>query len=173
MVTTECIKVYDSLSPAYHRAFEAFLAHTDQKVTARNWLRGMVDSLPSRRIFIDAGAGNGKVTAWFLPDFQRTIAIELNPTLCDDLRRICPTAEVIPQTIPEAQITVAADLVLCSHVLYYINEAEWMAHLESLASWLSPKGVLAVVVQNHDSDCMRMLGQFFNYRFFRETRQPV
>ena len=165
MNTTERVSAYDSQSPAYHRAFEVFLAHTNQKAKARDWLRGLVQGLPSRQVFVDAGAGNGKVTAWFLADFQRTIAIEPNPSLCDELRRTCPTAEVLPQKIREAQLSVLADLVLCSHVLYYIDAADRMIHLEKLVSWLAPEGVLVVVIQNHDTDCMRMLRHFFGHRF--------
>lgn len=165
MNTTERVSTYDSQSPAYHRAFEVFLAHTDQKVKARDWLKGLVHGLPSRQVFIDAGAGNGKVTAWFLEDFQRTIAIEPNPSLCDELRRTCPTAEVLPQKILDAQLSILADLVLCSHVFYYIDAADWMTHLEKLVSWLAPEGVLVVAVQNHDTACMRMLEHFCGYRF--------
>lgn len=165
MNTTERVSTYDSQSPAYHRAFEVFLAHTDQKTKARDWLKGLVHGLPARQMFVDAGAGNGKVTTWLLADFQRTIAIEPNPSLCDELRRTCPTAEVLPQKILEARLSVLADFVLCSHVLYYIDAADWMTHLEKLVSWLAPEGVLVVVVQNRDTDCMQMLGHFFGHRF--------
>lgn len=165
MKTTERVNTYNSQSPAYHRAFEVFLTHTDQKTKARNWLKSLVHGLPSRQVFVDAGAGNGTVTAWFLADFQRTVAIEPNPSLCDELRRACPTAEVLLQRILEAKLSISADLVLCSHVLYYIDAADWMKHLEKLVSWLSPEGALVVVVQNHDTDCMRMLAHYFGYRF--------
>lgn len=50
-------------------------------------------------------------------------------------------------------------------MLYYIDAAEWMNILETLATWVAPNGVLIVVVQNHSTDCMRMLGHFFGYRF--------
>jgi hypothetical protein len=58
-----------------------------------------------------------------------------------------------------------ADLVLCSHILYYIDAAEWMPNLEKLASWLAPGGALVAVVQNHNTDCMRMLSHFLGCRF--------
>lgn len=165
MTTTECISTYDSQSPAYHRAFEVFLAHTDQKAKARDWLKGLVHGLPSRQVFVDAGAGNGKVTSWFLADFQQTIAIEPNPSLCDELRQTCPTATVVPQKILETQLPALADLVLCSHVLYYIEPADWMTYLEKLVSWVAPEGMLVVAIQNHDTDCMRMLRHFLGRRF--------
>jgi SAM-dependent methyltransferase len=159
------VNVYDSQSAAYHRAFQVFLDHTDQKAKAREWLDHLVQGLPARDLFIDAGAGNGKVTVWYSDQFQRTVAIEPNPHLCAELRRTCPTAEVLPTTILAAQPPGPADLVLCSHVLYYIPEAERLLHLERLASWLAPGGVLVIVVQNDRTDCMRMLDQLLGLHF--------
>jgi hypothetical protein len=159
------VNVYDSRSAAYQRAFQVFLDHTDQKARARDWLDLLVRSLPARDLFVDAGAGNGKVTAWFTDQFQRTVAIEPNPHLCEELRRTCPTAEVLPETILAAQPPTSANLVLCSHVFAYLPRAEWMLHLESLASWLGSGGVLVVALQNHQTDCTRMLDRFLGLRF--------
>jgi SAM-dependent methyltransferase len=159
------VHVYDSQSVAYHDAFQTFLDHTDQKVNARHWLDGLVQSLPARRVFIDAGAGNGQVTAWFLDQFERTIAIEPSPSLSADLRRTCPKAEVLPVRILDAQPAAQGDLVLCSHVLYYIDQSQWRAHAARMASWLAPGGALVIVLQNHETDCMRMLKTFLGHRF--------
>jgi trans-aconitate methyltransferase len=159
------VRVYDSQSEAYHQAFQIFLDHTDQKANARRWLDRLVQTLPARRVFVDAGAGNGQVTAWFLDQFERTIAIEPSPSLSADLRRTCPGADVLQARILEAQPAAGADLVLCSHVLYYIDRSEWGAHAARMASWLSPTGVLAVVLQNHETDCMKMLETFLGQRF--------
>ena len=79
------IAVYNSQSREYHDAFQIFLDHTDQKLKAQTVLSDLVDRLPSRHIFIDAGAGNGKVTSWFTERFVRTIAIEPNASLRHDL----------------------------------------------------------------------------------------
>jgi SAM-dependent methyltransferase len=178
MADSKCIDVYDFRSAAYRHAFQVFLDHTDQKAKTREWLDRLVQALPSRQVFIDAGAGNGKVTAWFADKFRQTIAIEPNPHLCDELRRTCLAAEVVTETILEAQPSALGDLVLCSHVLYYIPRADWMLYLERLASWLSPDGVLVVMLQNHRTDCMRMLDHFLGAHFnlsdladqFRTTR---
>jgi len=165
MNPTTHVNVYDSRSAAYQRAFQVFLDHTDQKAKARNWLDQCVQRLPSRGLFVDAGAGNGKVTAWFSHAFRRTVAIEPNPHLCAELRGTCPAAEVLPTTILASAPPAAADLVLCSHVLYYIPEADRLLHLERLASWLGVGGVLVVIVQNRRTDCMRMLDHFLGQRF--------
>src|SRR5437667_499675 len=73
MARAETIAVYDSQSREYHQAFQVFLDHTDQKLKAQQWLSNLIDRMPSRRVFIDVGAGNGKVTAWFTERFGRTI----------------------------------------------------------------------------------------------------
>jgi SAM-dependent methyltransferase len=165
MARAETIAVYDSQSREYHQAFQVFLDHTDQKLKAQQWLSELIDRLSSRRIFIDAGAGNGKVTAWFIERFGRTIAIEPNASLRHDLERACPTAELIPEHILNTEIGTTGDLILCSHVFYYIDASEWPRTLARLASWLAPGGVLLVVVQNHNTDCMKMLDHFRGRRF--------
>ena len=165
MAKTRWVRVYDSLGPAYHRAYQVFLTHTDQKVAARGWLNDQVRTLPARRVFIDAGAGNGEITGWYLNWFERTIAIEPNASLRDDLRKTCGPIEVLPQMLIEAQPQAEGDLVLCSHVLYYIDTTEWMDHLRRMVSWLSPVGVLFVMLQNHETDYMRMLNALTGRQF--------
>jgi SAM-dependent methyltransferase len=165
------IRVYDSQTKAYHDAFQVFLDHTDQKVNARAWLDRLVESIPSRRLFIDAGAGTGQTTAWLGTQFEQTMAIEPNPSLREDLRRSCPNAEIVPDTILNARLANPrlvdgiGDFVLCSHVLYYIEKSEWQLCLRHMASWLSPGGTLVVVVQNHETDCMQMLHAFLGKSF--------
>lgn len=165
MLQTETIAVFDSQGDAYRESFQTFLAHTDQKEQARRWLSRLVESLPARRVFIDAGAGNGKMTAWFADRFQRTIAIEPNPHLRRELVETCPAAEPLSEGILAARPAAAADFVLCSHVFYYIDRGAWLETLGVLASWLAPQGALVVALQNHDSDCMRMIDHFFGRRF--------
>jgi trans-aconitate methyltransferase len=152
---------YDSQSEAYRAAFAVFLAHTDQKTTAFAWLDRLVRALPARNTFIDVGAGNGALTARFLPAFGRTIAIEPSPSLGEELRRACPRAEVLPHFILDAHPEAEADFVLCSHVFYYVPAGQELDHLRRLVSWLAPGGVAVVALQNPRSDGMRMTTHFY------------
>jgi SAM-dependent methyltransferase len=165
MSGAERVAVYDSQGSAYEQAFQVFLDHTDQKAKMREWLEDQVQALPSHELFVDAGAGTGTATAWFLDRFERTIAIEPNPFLRAELCEACPTAEVLPDVILEADVPSRGSLVLCSHVFYYVERDAWGSHLEKLASWLAPDGVLFVVLQNPGTDCMRMLRHFHRQRF--------
>jgi len=159
------IAVYDSRGSDYEQAFAVFLANTDQKDRAREWLEQTVARLPNRRTLIDAGAGTGKVTAWLTPHFSQTVAIEPNPHLREELQQNCPDATILPEPILEARPGVQADFVLTSHVFYYIPDEEWLPTLDRLVSFLAPGGQLAIVVQNEGTDCMRMLDHFLGQRF--------
>ncbi len=165
MSDPERVRVYDSQGQDYSRAFAVFLAHTDQKARATAWLEHEVDRLEHRDVFLDAGAGNGKLTGWLQARFGRTIAIEPNPTLVNELRKACPTVEVLPRPILEAEPGARADFVLCSHVFYYLDRLLWADHLRRLAGWLRPGGVLAVALQNPNTDCMGLLRHFTGKQF--------
>ncbi|ASO22129.1 hypothetical protein AHOG_22580 [Actinoalloteichus hoggarensis] len=155
----------DPNDPAYERAFAAFLAHTDQKRRMWAHLESIVADLPRRDVLIDAGAGEGGTTAWLSGSFRRTIAIEPNAVLRDRLQTVCPTATVLPSRILETTPDTPGDLVLNSHVLYYIPRPEWPAVLARLASWISRRGELIVVLQNPDSGAMGMVRRLTGHRF--------
>src|SRR5690348_2692136 len=148
MTLSDHIQVFDSQSEGYKHAFQVFLDHTDQKRNAKRWLHRIVETLPSRAVLIDAGAGNGEITRALTAAFDRTIAIEPNAYLLQQLQQAVPGAELIGDPILKAQPAAPGDLVLCSHVLYYIPPEEWLAHLEHLVSWMSPSGVTVVILQN-------------------------
>lgn len=155
------VNVYNYESDAFHEAFAFFLENTDEKVKTRQWLKHIVQGLPARRTFVDAGAGDGGTTSWIAESFEKTIAIEPNPSLRTALARNCPSAEVWASTIIDAPVQPAwADFVLCGHVFYYIEDSEWDAHLELLTSWLRPNGLLVLAMQHHMSDCMQLHSSF-------------
>jgi hypothetical protein len=165
MTDLERIRVFDSQGEAYKQAFQIFLDHTDQKRNAKRWLQRVVDELPQRHVFIDAGAGNGEVTRALAGAFDHTIAIEPNAYLLSQLQQAVPRADAIGQPILHAEPARRADFVLCSHTLYYIPSDEWLAHLERLVSWMAPTGVTIVVLQHRESGCMNMVHHFFGHRF--------
>ena len=165
MTAEECVRIFDKQGEAYKEAFQIFLDHTDQKRNARRWLQQVVDTLPTKRVFIDAGAGNGEVTKAFAGAFARTIAIEPNLYLLKQLQQALPSVEAIALPILTAQPPAQADLVLCSHTFYYIPQDQWLEHLRRLVSWMSPTGVTIVVLLNRETGGMNMLHYFSGHRF--------
>jgi trans-aconitate methyltransferase len=159
------VNVFASNTPEYHTAFSTFLRHTDQKDKAIHWLTRQVDALDRRALMIDAGAATGKLTAWFIERFTSVVAIEPNPSLQAALRASCPTASVHTTGITDCSFPDTADFVLCSHVFYHIPKPAWSANVTRLMSWLAPKGVLAIALQNPNSDCSQMTAHFLGARF--------
>ena len=178
MSDSDVVRVYDSQSEAYREAFKVFLEYTDQKVNAREWLRRFIQTLPHRQVLIDAGAGTGQLTSWIAPDFERTIAIEPSEYLREEFRQNLPDCQLLSGFITEVTPPGKADLVVCSHVFYYIDRAEWMRNVETLVSWLKPGGVALIILQNSQTDYNQMIDHFLGKRFdltplakeFQQTR---
>ncbi|MGA5098869.1 class I SAM-dependent methyltransferase [Streptomyces lavendulocolor] len=150
----------DPSHPRYGEIFRTYLAHTDEKKQQQRLLHHIVDALPQREIFVDVGAGTGLFTAGLAEKFDRTVAVEPDPELRRELRTACPDAEVLPVPIAAAEPSGPADLVLCSHVLYYVPEAEWPGHVARMLSWLRPGGELVLVLQHPENACMAMVRHF-------------
>lgn len=163
-MNTSHVTQFDSWTAAYTKAFHTFLAHTDQKEKAMEWLEREVEALEHKRIAIDVGAGTGKLTTWLAERCACVIGVEPNPTLAAEFRIACPNAILIPETILAAKPQVAADFILCSHVFYYIPRTEWEASIRQLISWLAPGGLLAITIQNPNTDCMCMVHHFIGGR---------
>ncbi len=159
--TDELLEPYAHDQPEYASAFETFVTHTDQKIKAIEWLTGFVRGLRSRSLFLDAGAGEGSITAAVGKFFDRTIAIEPNRALRTELARRCPQAEVVEAPIAAASIAGPADFVLCSHVFYHIPQTRWTDTMEQLTSWLGAGGAAVVLLGNRDADAIALPREFF------------
>jgi len=157
----EPLEPYAHDQPEYAHAFGTFLRHTDQKNKTIGWLTDFVNGLRSHGLFVDAGAGEGSTTATLAKLFDRTIAIEPNSALRAELARRCPEAEIVEAPIGEARIASSADFVLCSHVLYYIQQSDWTDTLERLTSWLGAYGAAVVLLGNSNADVIALPREFF------------
>ncbi|KUL34376.1 hypothetical protein ADL22_30475 [Streptomyces sp. NRRL F-4489] len=149
----------------YREVFGRFLAGTDEKAVTHTYLRGIVERLPARRVFLDVGAAEGTTTRQIAPYFGRTICIEPSGPMRRVLARVCPQAELVAEPVLAARPAARADLALLSHVLYYVPRAQWLATVSRVMGWLAPGGVLLVILQNPDDACMRMVHHFTGRRF--------
>ena len=108
--------------------------------------------LRRRASFLDAGAGDGTLTARIAPFFGRCVALEPDATRKQALLGLPCRARVEACTIEDYEPPAgeAYDLVHSSHVLYYVPRDRWAAACLRMASWLAPGGVLAIVLQSRD-----------------------
>ncbi|MEV6973721.1 methyltransferase domain-containing protein [Kitasatospora sp. NPDC093806] len=154
------VRVLDVSGPDYRRAFELFLAGTDEKPLTHARLSEVVAGLAHRRVLLDVGAGEGRTTAFLGRSFDRTVAVEPSAAMREKLAAVCPGAVVLPEPIELAQPPEPADLVHLSHVLYYVPAAAWLPTVRRVLGWAAPGGTLLVVLQNPESPCMRMARHF-------------
>ncbi|MFB7469587.1 class I SAM-dependent methyltransferase [Kitasatospora sp. NPDC056184] len=159
------VRVLDVSGPDYRRAFELFLAGTDEKPLTHARLGEVVAGLGRRRMLLDVGAGEGRTTAYLARHFERTVAVEPSAAMREKLRLACPGALVLPEPVEAAEPPGPADLVHLSHVLYYVPPQEWLRTVRRVRGWVAPGGTLLVVLQNPESPCMRMAAHFTGVRY--------
>ncbi|MFB6889073.1 class I SAM-dependent methyltransferase [Kitasatospora sp. NPDC056327] len=159
------VRVLDVTGADYRRAFELFLAGTDEKPLTHARLSEVVAGLGRRRVLLDVGAGEGRTTAHLAQYFERTVAVEPSAAMREKLRQACPEALVLPEPIAAARPPGPADLVHLSHVLYYVPPQDWPATVRRVLDWVAPGGTLLVVLQNPESPCMRMAAHFTGVRY--------
>ena len=161
----EHILVLDPQSTSYVEYFDFMVSRGTEKKNAIEKLAQLVQQLPARRLFVDAGAGLGTIVSVLKDEFSHAIAVEPAPFMADQIRAKCPELEIRRTTILEAGIpAAAADLVVCAHVFYYIDHNEWPLHLEKLVSWLAPQGVLVIFLAHPDTQCMKIYEDFHHLR---------
>src|SRR5262245_33290586 len=159
----ETIRTFAPDSPGYEEVFRLFVAHTDQKIRAQEWVDAFISKMPSRQIYVDVGAGEGSLTSKLMCKFNRPVAIEPNPQFCAKLNTISGI-EVIEDSLENIAHLSNADLVLCSHVVYWWDESQWLLLARKMVSWLSGTGTLLIAAQNRDTDCQDMVAHFFGIR---------
>jgi 2-polyprenyl-3-methyl-5-hydroxy-6-metoxy-1,4-benzoquinol methylase len=162
----EKIRQFSSLDEYYDKAFSTFIKSTDQKQKAKAWLTHYLNGLDSKQTVIDAGAGNGVLTTILAKHFETVLAVEPNENLLPELATAGEHVQILDQSIMEAVLNESsADLVLCSHVLYYIPQVEWDTILERLLHWTRPGGRIIIILQAEDTDCMKFFQKMRNKEF--------
>lgn len=162
----EKIRVFSSQDEYYDHAFATFIKSTDQKENAKAWIKEFLGGIEPKDTVIDAGAGNGALTKILARNFETVEAVEPNEALLAELATTGDNVVVHDQSISEATLAEStADLVLCSHVLYYIPQSQWEGILQRLLFWAKPGGRIVVVLQAEDTDCMKFFKKLRNEEF--------
>ncbi|MDD5217952.1 MAG: class I SAM-dependent methyltransferase [Candidatus Omnitrophica bacterium] len=145
----------------YRQQFETFVRSTDQKQRQIQEIKGIMKGLVRRRNLLDVGAGSGEITEAIAGYFEKATVLEPNPEQAEALSARLPGVRVIQETIERAKLDgEEADLILCSHVLYYVPETKWMPVIEKMISCLSPAGKLILVLQSPEGGVPLFIKQF-------------
>lgn len=144
----------------YSRQFALFVNSTDEKKQQIETILGILRRLKRKEDFLDVGAGSGEITAAVSEWFGRTTVIEPSADQVRRLSRRFPGFRIFPDTVDGADLgDEKFDLVLCSHVLYYIPEARWGSVVDGLFFRLREEGKMVVALQSSEGDT----ADFFSY----------
>jgi SAM-dependent methyltransferase len=128
----------------------------------------VIQTLPRRERFLDIGAGGGHLTIPIAQQFGLTDVVEPNPCQADLIHRRCPDFQVYNNSWMDVDLdNERFDLILCSHVLYYIPDVTWLQTIAKMYRHLSPGGCLVIVLQSPLGE----VADFFN--FFTRYDVPV
>jgi SAM-dependent methyltransferase len=167
-------------TPRYVQALQLFLSHTNEYEVFRPWYLQFLQSLTSKRYFLEIGVGDGSsLTQDTDQHFQLGIAIEKNvsllPTICEN----CPNTRVIGKPIEDVDDqeirTLLAksdysfsnkeegepifDLIQLVHLLYYFEPEDRKNLFRRLAKQVRPGGVIFAALQDETSDYFSLYHQ--------------
>jgi SAM-dependent methyltransferase len=123
---------------SFGAAAAAYAAHRPDYAQAA--VRWALEPAPGPRV-LDLGAGTGKLTATLVALGADVIAVEPDPAMLTELRRVLPAVRALPgsaEAIPLPDASV--DAVLAGHALHWFDMA--LAGPE-IARVLAPGGILA------------------------------
>jgi SAM-dependent methyltransferase len=145
----------------YRKMFALFVSSTDQKRRQIEQIRAILKTLKTKKDFLDVGAGSGEITCVISEEFTRTSVVEPNTEQVTYLSERYPDFRIFPDDIRELNLgDEQFDFILCSHVLYYIPEAEWMPVAESLTRHLRPGGRFLIVLQSPSGGVSELFRKF-------------
>lgn len=124
----------------------------------------VIATLPKREAFLDVGAGGGHLTIPVSEEFRTTTVVEPDPCQSAMFRIRCPHFAVYNEDWSRASLEDRQfDLILCSHVLYYIPEGAWMETIGKMYRNLAPGGSLIIVMQSPYGEVARFFNTFVPY----------
>ena len=124
----------------------------------------VIAGLPDRQRFLDIGAGGGHLTIPVAQQFEQTTIIEPNQKQAEIFCRRYPAFCVHTASWTDVDLgDERFDLILCSHVLYYIPEGAWLAMIEKMYRHLSPGGCIVIVLQSPLGEVAQFFSSLTSY----------
>lgn len=142
----------------YRKLFAMYCQHTNEYQKIAIYLEHLMKSRNLRRnAFLDVGAGSGTLTFSIGRYFGHVVAIEPNPLFCHDLKTKATTygkqIHLVRGFWPSLDLGEECyDLVLCTHVFYYIDVNLWGKSIRQMLSYLNPGGSLVVILASCKSE---------------------
>jgi hypothetical protein len=115
--------------------------------------RIVLPALPQKNNLLDIGPGDGKLTSWIGNNFKTVTLLDPNKEIIDSLNmksRLLKkyiSIKKIERSILEAAIPDNHyNLILLSHILYYIPRSQWQATINKAYQATKIRGLTAIVL---------------------------
>ncbi len=148
----------------YQRQLDLFARCSTEKRIELVKIGEIIAGLSHRRCFLDIGAGGGDLTIPVSQSFNETTVVEPNKKQAAFFSRRCPHFLIHNDSWEKADLgSKRFDFILCSHVLYYIEEGHWLTTIDKMYEHLEEKGRLVIVLQSPIGQVADFFNQFTSY----------
>ncbi|OGW54908.1 MAG: hypothetical protein A2Y81_10835 [Nitrospirae bacterium RBG_13_43_8] len=148
----------------YQRQLNLFSRSSTEKGIELVKIGEIISGLAKRKYFLDIGAGGGDLTIPVSQSFDETTIVEPNVKQADFLKKRCPRFNIYNDSWENVDLTpMRFDFILCSHVLYYIKEDQWLSTIKKMYAHLEEGGCIAVVLQSPIGEVADFFNQFTHY----------
>lgn len=160
--------VFDNESD-YLETLELFLESTlETRHRGIFFLRKVLPQLIHKNTLLDIGPGNGQLIKWVGNSFQEVTALDINRRA---LKLLNSQKKILRKHIKLTKINASLldvellpnkyDLVLLSHILYYLSRIHWMEAVKKAYNSVRSGGILAIVLNGDNLDKLH-LTKYFN-----------
>lgn len=142
--------------------FEELIRYSDEYPNVRKIILPIIRWVKSRKRFLDCGSGNPiTLTNHISKFFDKTYVVEPKKSYRKLYRNrgyILLGSKVEDINVQESHF----DLILCSHLFYYIPKEKWLGVIRSLYKSLNFGGVLILILHSENSDTFRHMNRMMN-----------
>jgi len=155
--------------PRYGILFDLFRRSSNETDVIVNKLISEIEQIRnSSKALLDIGSSDGLLAQKLYPYFERIVGIERNGDNIYALNSLgidsyCCLWEDFDS--PEK-----FDAVLASHMIYYINDEDYVKECKRMQEYLKPEGKGFLIVNAHQNDYANLMDTF--YPIFHEGKKP-
>ena len=150
------------MADKYLDRIEKFIySSTDEKKIVSDLIRNIIKNKPIENA-LDIGAGPGLITKPLYEASKNLTLIEMDPGYTDTLRKKFPKANLRVGSFLDFNFRNEFDVILCSHVLYYVLEDQWLEIFKKFISWMRKGGQVLCVINTDKGDWWKIVNEFKN-----------
>ncbi|MBI5929040.1 MAG: class I SAM-dependent methyltransferase [Chloroflexi bacterium] len=157
----------------YKRVFELLSENTQEYDNFLKFIEtSIIPNLPSHRSLLDIGAGRGNLTRPLSFYFEQTTVVEPNKAFFDELMDWAHSHS--PNVVGHnagwetLDLDLSADLIILSHVLYYVPIHQHLEFIRKAYSHLRPGGCMILALNGTQSDIWKLCKQLYTPEEFAQ-----